>query len=146
MDYLRKAVDLAEVSYDMGEFPAGAVLVAQDKVYESDCSVGLNHSECTVIDKAIAAEGWPLAEATMYTSMEPCLMCYAKMYWAGVKNVVYIIPKIATNTLYAYEDDLPMVEHTKNFHVPIRIRNDQQLLDEALGIYKAWELRFTAVK
>ena len=130
----------------MGEFPAGAVLVTQKGVYESDLSFAWSHGECTVVDKAIAAEGWPLIDATVYVSMESCLMCYSKMYWGGVKNVVYIIPKAATNTLYTYEDDLLMADHIKNFHVPMQVKNDPQLLDEALGTYKAWELRFTAVE
>jgi tRNA(Arg) A34 adenosine deaminase TadA len=75
MDYLQKAVDLSKKSYDMGEFPAGAVLVTQrGNVYESDLSIALDHGECTAVDKAVAVEGRPLVGATLYTSMESCLM------------------------------------------------------------------------
>ncbi len=91
-----------------------------------------------VIDKAIAAEGYPLAGAVIYGSMEPCLMCYAKMYWAGVAEVRYVIPKAKTNAIYAYEDALPMQDRVKQFNTPIVATHDNTLLDEALSYYDAW--------
>jgi tRNA(Arg) A34 adenosine deaminase TadA len=84
-EYLNKAVRLSRKSFEAGEFPAGAVLVTKSgNVYESDPSLPHYHSECMVIDKAIKAEGCPLTDAVIYASMESCLMCSAKMYWAGV--------------------------------------------------------------
>jgi tRNA(Arg) A34 adenosine deaminase TadA len=139
MNYLQQAVDLSRKSLEAGEFPAGAVLVtASGNVYESDPSVAWYHGECMVIDKAIKAEGRPLKGAVMYASMESCLMCSAKMYWAGISKVYYVIPKSSTNTQYAYEDDRSMKEHTASFHVPIESINDDTILDEALGLYNEW--------
>jgi tRNA(Arg) A34 adenosine deaminase TadA len=139
MDYVRKAVDLSGKSFEAGEFPAGAVLVTKSgKVYESDPSLPYYHGECMVIDKAIKAEGYPLADAVMYASMESCLMCSAKMYWAGITKVHFVIPKGQTNTLYAYEDSLPMQDRIQQFNTPIIAEQDDDLLDEALGLYEAW--------
>lgn len=139
MNYLRQAVDLSRKSFETGEFPAGAVLVTKSgKVYESDPSLPHYHGESMAIDKAVQAEGAPLTDATIYASMEPCLMCSAKMYWAGVTSVEYIIPKERTNTLYAYEDDKPMAEHLAGFNTPIHLKHNAELLDEALGLYNDW--------
>jgi tRNA(Arg) A34 adenosine deaminase TadA len=139
MIYLQKAVDLSKTSYESGGFPAGAVLVmSSGAIYESDPSVALNHAECSVIDKAVKTEGMPLTSAVIYASMESCLMCYAKMYWAGITEVIFVIPKSSTNTLYAYEDDLPMSEHLKSFNMPIHVEHDAALLDGALAIYEEW--------
>jgi tRNA(Arg) A34 adenosine deaminase TadA len=139
MNYLQQAVDLSRKSLKAGEFPAGAVLVTESgNVYESDPSVAWYHGECMVIDKAIKAEGGPLKNAVMYASMESCLMCSAKMYWAGISKVYYVIPKSSTNTQYAYEDDKPMSEHTVSFHVPLESIHDDTLLDKALGLYDSW--------
>lgn len=55
-----------------------------------------------------------------------------------MKDVVYVIPKARTNTLYTYEDNVPMAEHIKNFHVPMQVKNDSRLLNEALDIYNSW--------
>jgi tRNA(Arg) A34 adenosine deaminase TadA len=145
VSYLRSAIDLSRKSFDAGEFPAGAVLVTKSgKVYESEPSLLYYHSESMVIDKAIQAEGAPLAGATIYASMEPCLMCSAKMYWAGVTNVEYVIPKEKTNTRYAYEDDKPMAEHLAGFNTPIHLKHDAELLDEALELYSDWVKKIEA--
>jgi len=145
MTYLQQAINLSRKSLEAGEFPAGAVLVTESgNVYESDPSVAWYHGECMVIDKAIKAEGALLTGAIMYASMEPCMMCSAKMYWAGVTKVYFVIPKSKTNTAYAYEDDLPMNEHTRHFHTKLESIFDDSLLDEALGLYEAWVKKIEA--
>lgn len=142
MNYLQKAIDLSQASLEASEFPAGAVLVTSAGViYESDPSVSWSHAECSAIDKALKAEGAPLTGAVMYASMEPCLMCYAKMYWAGITKVSFIIPKSKTNTLYAYEDGLSMQEHLKAFNTPIEAHQDDTLLESAFAFYEEWAQR-----
>jgi tRNA(Arg) A34 adenosine deaminase TadA len=145
MNYLRQAVDLSRKSFEAGEFPAGAVLVTKSgAVYESDPSLPHYHGECMVIDKAIKAEGYPLTDAIMYASMESCLMCSAKMYWAGITKVHFVIPKAATDTKYAYEDSEPMQDRIGRFNAPIEAEQDPALLDEALGLYEAWVKKIEA--
>lgn len=146
-DYLKRAVDLSRSSLNAGKFPAGAVLVTKSgNVYESDPSIAYYHGECMVIDKAINAEGYPLEGAIIYSSMESCLMCSSKMYWAGVKEVHFVIPKSATNILYAYEDSLPISDRIKQFNVPIHAILHTEMLNEALGLYNAWVDRIEAKK
>jgi tRNA(Arg) A34 adenosine deaminase TadA len=145
MNYLKQAVDLSRKSFEAGEFPAGAVLVTKSgAVYESDPSLPYYHGECMVIDKAIKAEGYPLTDAVMYASMESCLMCSAKMYWAGITKVYFVIPKDKTNTLYAYEDGLSMQDRINQFNTPITAEQDDTLLEEALGLYEAWVKKIEA--
>ena len=128
-DYLKQAVSLSRKSFEAGEFPAGAVLVTKSgTVYESDPSLPYYHGECMVIDKAIKAEGYPLTDAMMYASMESYLMCSAKMYWAGITEVHFVIPKEKTNTLYAYEDALPMQDRIM---VPTSVQKQVCLLSIA---------------
>jgi len=144
-EYLKQAVQLSRKSFEAGEFPAGAVLVTKSGgVYESDPSLPHYHGECMVIDKAIKVEGYPLTGAIMYASMESCLMCSAKMYWAGIAEVQFVISKEKTNTLYAYEDALPMQDRIQRFNTPIVAKQDTTLIDEALGIYEAWVKRIEA--
>jgi tRNA(Arg) A34 adenosine deaminase TadA len=142
MDYLKQAVDLSRKSLEAGEFPAGAVLVTKGgNTFTSDPSVAWYHGECMVIDKAIIAEGYPLKDAVIYASMESCLMCSTKMYWAGVNKVYYVIPKSSTNTQYAYEDNRLMNEHTASFYTPLESIHDDTLHDEALSLYKEWVIK-----
>lgn len=139
IDYLRIAVDLSRDSFEAGQFPAGAVLVTKSgNVYESDPSLPHYHGECMVIDKAGEAEGYPLTGAVMYGSMESCLMCSAKMYWTGITEVCYVIPKEKTNTLYAYEDAQTMQNRLMLFNTPIIAMQNSTLFDEAFRLYEAW--------
>ncbi len=48
------------------------------------------HAEIEAIRKACTSQGsFKLRNATLYTSAEPCPMCMAAAYWAGVKAVYY---------------------------------------------------------
>jgi tRNA(Arg) A34 adenosine deaminase TadA len=140
MDHLKRAVELARISFEAGEFPAGAVLVTKNgKVYESTPSLPHNHGEMMVIDMAIAAEGAPLAGATMYASMQSCLMCTAKMYWAGVETVQYVIPKSEVRADYGYEDVSDTATVGLGFFKPITMIHMPEYQQEALEAYVAWE-------
>ncbi len=140
MDYLKRAVELAKISLEAGEFPAGAVLVSKSgKVYESKPSVPYNHGETMVIDMAIESEGEPLVVgATIYASMQPCLMCSSKMYWAGIENAHFVIPKKNVRADYAYENELDTTAVASNFFKPITMTHHSELLDEAMSAYVAW--------
>lgn len=145
MDYLKRAVELSKASFDAGEFPAGAVLVTKGgKIYESKPSVPYNHGETMVIDMAIDAEGSPLVGATMYASMQPCLMCMAKMYWVGIDTVHYAIPKTSVRADYAYESEVDADDMAKNFFKPISMTAHPELLEEAAGIYQEWVKKIEA--
>jgi tRNA(Arg) A34 adenosine deaminase TadA len=145
MDYLKRAVELSQASLDAGEFPAGAVLVTKSgKTYESKPSVPHNHGETMVIDMGIEAEGSPLTGATMYASMQPCLMCMSKMYWAGIDTVHYAIPKTSVRADYAYESGIDANEMASKLFKPITMTHHPELLDEALGIYQAWVKKIEA--
>lgn len=139
MDYLQRAIELSKASFDAGEFPAGAVLVSKSgKSYESKPSLPHNHGETMVIDMAIEAEGFPLTGATMYASMQPCLMCSAKMYWAGIETVYYAIPKGEVRAEYAYENSDDTAQIGAAFFKPIRMIHVAELKEEALDAYAAW--------
>jgi guanine deaminase len=139
MEYLRRAVNLSQKSFDAGEFPAGAVLVTKGgTVYESSPSLPYNHGEMMVLDAAIKNEGFPLTGAMLYASMQPCLMCTSKIYWAGLTTVHYVIPKSKTNQTYAYENTMDTVEVARSFFKPVTFIHEPTHLLEALSIYERW--------
>jgi tRNA(Arg) A34 adenosine deaminase TadA len=139
MDYLQRAIELSRASFEAGQFPAGAVLVTKSGgVYESKPSLPHNHGETMVIDMAIAAEGAPLVGATMYGSMQPCLMCTSKMYWAGIENAQYVLSKKDVRADYAYENVQDTGQVATTFFKPIKMEQSYEFKDEAMGIYSAW--------
>ncbi len=127
------------MSLDAGEFPAGAVLVsANGNVYESKPSIPHNHGEMMVIDRAVEKEGIPLMGAKIYASMEPCIMCLCKMYWAGVSDVEYAVAKADVRSDYAYESEQDPQKFSSGLHKPVSLIQNTENLEDALTVYRSW--------
>lgn len=94
-DYLRRALELADLAAEAGDVPIGAVLVSGDLVLEAKNEKELRpdataHAEMMLIQEASRRLGvWRLSDATIYVSKEPCIMCAGAMIAARVKRVVY---------------------------------------------------------
>ena len=76
--------------------PFGAVIVREGRVLASSGNSVLRdndpsaHAEVNAIRLACRAVNSPnLRGATLYSSCEPCPMCYATAYWARVENIFY---------------------------------------------------------
>lgn len=96
-DYLSKAIDEAfyGVRNNKGG-PFGAVIVLNGEIIGKGYNMvtSLNdptaHAEIIAIRNACKNIGnFNLENAELYTSCEPCPMCLAAVYWAGIKTVYY---------------------------------------------------------
>ncbi|MGC2634296.1 MAG: tRNA adenosine(34) deaminase TadA [Candidatus Cybelea sp.] len=93
--YLRRALELAEQAARAGDVPIGAVLVSGDVVLEAKNEKesrrdATAHAEMLVLREAAQRLGaWRLADATLYVTKEPCLMCAGAMIAARIKRLVY---------------------------------------------------------
>ncbi|MBI4836627.1 MAG: nucleoside deaminase [Candidatus Abawacabacteria bacterium] len=90
LDYLGMAVEQARESVKRGGFPAGAVLVQDDKVISKSISIGnilydpTAHAESMSVRNACKLlQTTCLSGATLYASLQPCLMCFCAANWAG---------------------------------------------------------------
>jgi len=95
---MAEALQYARQSFDLGNFPVGALLVIDDKVISgagNDARVTSNrssHAEHRVIDM-----NGPLIKASkgtikIYTTLEPCMMCYGHMMMNRVDELFYACP------------------------------------------------------
>lgn len=93
--YLRRALELAEQAARAGDVPIGAVLVSADVVLEAKNEKesrrdATAHAEMLLLREAAQRLGaWRLADATLYVTKEPCLMCAGAMIAARIKRLVY---------------------------------------------------------
>ena len=95
---MRLALEQAQLAYDQGEIPVGAVAVHQDQVIarayntkEQDRDPTA-HAEMTAMRQAAQAlGGWRLFDVTLYCTMEPCPMCAGTMVQARLPRLVYAI-------------------------------------------------------
>ena len=97
IQYMQKALELAKEAEGRGEVPIGAVVVWDDgrvvgegfNARESEKNA-LLHAEIVAIDAACKTlGGWRLHKATLYVTVEPCVMCAGAIVNARVKRVVY---------------------------------------------------------
>lgn len=94
--YLEETFQLARSARQKGNHPFGALLVDHGKVILTAENTVITsqdvtaHAEMELIRKASKQFSEKiLKNSTLYTSTEPCAMCSAAMYWAGISQIVY---------------------------------------------------------
>jgi tRNA(adenine34) deaminase len=95
-DFMRLALAEAAKAAAAGETPIGAVLVINGEVIAAAGNMReawqdpTAHAETIVLRNASAKLGrWRLSDATLYVTLEPCLMCAGAMVLARIKRLVY---------------------------------------------------------
>ena len=97
--FVRQAIALSREARAAGNHPFGAlltldgsvVLTARNTVHTDNDPTA--HAESNLVSEAIRRlRPDEIARTVLYTSCEPCAMCVGKMYWAGVRTVVYALP------------------------------------------------------
>ncbi|MDE6085295.1 MAG: nucleoside deaminase [Muribaculaceae bacterium] len=94
--YMQMALDEARRAMDEGEIPIGAVVVSGGRVIGRghNMTEALNdvtaHAEMMAITSATQTVGGKyLPDATLYVTIEPCLMCAGAIGWAQIGRIVY---------------------------------------------------------
>jgi tRNA(Arg) A34 adenosine deaminase TadA len=94
--FMRLALERAQAGMDGGGSPFGAVVVRDGEVLAAEHNVVLQlhdptaHAEVTALRAAADALGThDLAGCTVYSTTEPCPMCFAAIHWAHCDRVVY---------------------------------------------------------
>jgi len=95
-DFIREALELAREAERGGEVPVGAVLVVGGRVLGRGRNSPISrsdptaHAEILALREAAAATGnYRLEGATMYATLEPCVMCAGALVAARVSRLVF---------------------------------------------------------
>lgn len=95
-EYMKLAIKEAQKAFDMDEIPIGAIIVMNNKIIaRAHNQVELlndstAHAEILALTTAYNALGAKyLPDATLYVTIEPCLMCSGAMYWSKLGAVVF---------------------------------------------------------
>ena len=96
IDFMRLALTEAEKAAACGETPVGAALVVDDEIVAVAHNMRESwqdptaHAELMVLREASTRLGrWRLSDATLYVTLEPCLMCAGAMVLARLGRLVY---------------------------------------------------------
>jgi tRNA(adenine34) deaminase len=93
---MMQALKEAKKAQEEGEVPIGAIVVINEKVIARGHNMveKLNdptaHAEMIALTSAFNLLGAKyIPEATLYITVEPCLMCAGAVYWSKIGKVVY---------------------------------------------------------
>jgi tRNA(adenine34) deaminase len=97
-EFMRLALSEAAQALATGEFPVGCALVADGEVLvrsrrlhsREDTVNEFEHAEIVAVQKLVAEyPGITKEKLILYSTMEPCLMCYAALLLNGIHTIVY---------------------------------------------------------
>jgi len=94
--FMKKALSEAQIAFEKGEIPVGAVVVAGNQVISKSHNLTelLNdvtaHAEMQSITAAANYLGGKyLKGCTIYVTLEPCQMCAGALYWSQIDRIVF---------------------------------------------------------
>ena len=94
--FMKKALQEAEMAFEKGEIPVGALIVIDNKVIARSHNLTellhdvTAHAEMQSITAAANyLGGKSLIGCTLYVTLEPCQMCAGALYWSQISKIVY---------------------------------------------------------
>jgi len=95
-DFLRQALELAREAESAGEVPVGAIVVLNGEVIGRGRNSPISsndptaHAEILALREAAAAiRNYRVEGATLYVTLEPCVMCAGALVHARVSRLVF---------------------------------------------------------
>lgn len=94
--FMNLALEEAKKASDMNDTPIGAIIVRNNEVIaraynrkELD-NIATYHAEILAINQACQLlKTWHLEDCTLYTTVEPCIMCTGAIMQSRISRVVY---------------------------------------------------------
>lgn len=113
--FMQEALLEAQKAYEKNEVPIGAVIVIDGEIIarghnlRETLQLTASHAEMVAIKMANEETGfWRFDGATLYTTVEPCMMCAGTIVQARIATVVYGAPDLKAGcggTIYNLLED-----------------------------------------
>jgi tRNA(adenine34) deaminase len=122
----------ARRAQDLGEVPIGAIIVLDGAIVGRGCNQPITsgdptaHAEVVAIrDAARRIGNYRLTGATLYVTVEPCLMCVGAFVHARIAIVVFGTPEPRTGALESTVRGGDLPGHNHRFDVIGGVRADE---------------------
>ncbi|EJD54123.1 cytidine deaminase-like protein [Auricularia subglabra TFB-10046 SS5] len=102
LDWMQHALQMAQEAFDAREVPVGCVFVRDSRIIARarnrtiELKNATRHAELEAIDAILADPALtpeptphPLADTTLYVTVEPCIMCSSALRQMGIKAVYF---------------------------------------------------------
>ncbi len=94
--WMRYAMALAKRAAENGEVPVGAVIIQNNQILGEGCNQPISLHDCTAHAEIVAlraagdtVKNYRLPGATLYVTIEPCVMCAGAMIHGRIGRLVY---------------------------------------------------------
>ncbi len=142
--FMKEAIRLSHVSVLNDGGPFGAVIVKDNKIISMSANSVTKsndptaHAEINAIREACKVlETFDLSGCEIYTSCEPCPMCFGAIYWARLDKLYFANTK--QDAKHIGFDDSFIYDEIVLPYRKRKIPNIQILREEAQESFKKWE-------
>ncbi len=131
--YMSEAISEARCAYDAGDFPVGCVIVDRNGVVcrgRRINSIGneIDHAEIVALRELYASHGDRIGdELTVYSTMEPCLMCFSTLILNNIHTIVYGFEDVMGGGTNLKINDLRPLYSSKDIQIIPHIKRDECL-------------------
>ena len=94
--YMQQALREAQKAFDKDEVPVGAIIVMNEQIIAKAYNQvellndSTAHAEILALTSAYNLLGSKyLPDASLYVTIEPCLMCSGALYWSKIGRVIF---------------------------------------------------------
>jgi tRNA(adenine34) deaminase len=144
---MRRCIELSRLSVSKGELPFGAIVSRDgETIVEAINRVaadndGARHAEMVAMSEAQRALGrWQLRNCTLYTNVEPCVMCSWMIRENGIRRVVF---SIKSPVMGGYSGWNVLGDTRLSSKLPVYFRRPPEvvsgvLVEEAERVWSEW--------
>lgn len=135
--WMQQALNLAVQAQAAGEVPVGAVIVQDDVLLGEGFNRPISRNDATAHAEIIALQAacqkqqnYRLPGATLYVTLEPCVMCAGALVHARIERVVYAASEPKTGAAGSLLDvfRLPNLNHRVICESGVLAEQSSQLL------------------
>ncbi len=122
-DFMRVALEQAELTLAESELPVGSVVVMDGKIIgkgrKLSSNFHLGHAEMHALQEALQGKKFFRKDnhLTLYTTLEPCVMCYGTILHCPISRVVYAFEDVYGGATNIHKPSLPTRHHSKNTEI-----------------------------
>lgn len=131
------ALNAAQAALSSGEFPVGCVIADNERVISNGTRTGsfgqganeIAHAEITALKRlAETAGAGKISGLTLYSTLEPCLMCFGAALITGIRRIVFACEDVMGGGTACDCNILPPIYRDKEIFVVPGVRRRESLL------------------
>lgn len=146
--FMQLAIECGRAGVKRGQAPFGACIVKNEQVISCEHSIVLAtndvtaHAEINALRKACQKlKTIDLSGCTLYSTCEPCPMCFGACHWAKIDRIIYVM---SIEDAYKYGlRELPVfctdIKKHRGAHVELI---DEKLYDSYTQLLEDWKARY----